>query len=96
MNLIGVKFMLDFGHFLMISMSEEVYHRLLEDYSNAVNSQRHRILTGTTIVNGERVDWTLWTHRIVGIHTFDPKHLEPQNSPAIVGGGSGLVMKHYR
>lgn len=95
MNLIGVKFMLDFGHFLTVPVTEEVYRKLLEEYTNALTSQRHRSLTGTAIVNGERVDWMLWTHRIVGIHTFDAKHLE-QNPSTMMAVGSGLVPKHYR
>ena len=63
-KVIGMKFMLEGGHFLAVAVAESDVKRLLSQASAQSST-----LSGICLSNG--ISWVLKAERVFGVHTFD-------------------------
>jgi len=63
---IGVKILLEYGHFIAVTMEEADARGLIE----AWKSEEYGTLEGSDQVGGEQWHWCVRTNRVVSIHTF--------------------------
>ena len=79
--MIGLRFLLNYGHFLQIAISEQEAKQIMQGWSAGT---LRPILQGTSPPSGiiPGVAWSIRTECIVAIHTFDLELLEQQRPQA--------------
>lgn len=83
MNKVGIKILLEHGHFVVAQVTEQEVKIITDTLNNARVNGKPKILRGVDSVGGKSWEWVVWTDRVVGFHTFV---LEPQQKPT---GGIG-------
>lgn len=87
---VGVKILLNHGHWLCVLLSEEDAAQLLDNFTNTTHFGKDpSTVGGKCLLTGS--SWSVRLDMAVAIHTVDSKDMVP--APATGANGSGLNPK---
>lgn len=84
MNDVMLKIMLEGGHFLVVSRTEQAAKELILEWENGrAGTVEKNILRGVETINGKPWHWSVRPSSVIGMHTFQP---EPELIAPSMGG----------
>ncbi len=71
MALVGIKFLLKYGHFIQTRVSDEEVKKVFHIWRESLSSGKIGLFSGTDIMDdGQRMEWSIRADDVVGMHTF--------------------------